>query len=150
VKAPRIILALLLLAAVVFAIGGAVGLTIGFFYADWLYAQLPPVTIDAPAVGGAASAVGIVLLLVATVHVAAAAGLRRGVPGIVTSTIVLSAAMSLLAVGWAVAAAVSAASGSAPAWAMLPAAAGLTAAALAYAWVARELIRMGRPPERRT
>jgi hypothetical protein len=150
VHAPRIVLVLLLVAAVLLAIGGAAGLTIGFFYSEWLYAQLPPITIDAPAVGGAASAVGVVLLLVAGVHVAAAVGLGRRVPGSVTATVVLAAAMSLLVLGWAVAAAVSAASGSAPAVAMVPAAAGLGAAALAYAWMTRQLIGLGRPPETRT
>jgi hypothetical protein len=146
VSPPRPVIVLLLVAGGILAVAGLAGLTVGFFLAAWLYSLLPPVTIDVPAVGGAATAVGVVLLLLAITHVAAAAGLARGVGAMSTPAIVLSAAMSLLAIGWGVAALVSAASGIGASVAMLPAAAGLGLVAFAYAWIAGRLIGLRRPP----
>lgn len=146
---PRLVVILLLVAGGILALAGIAGLAIGLFLAAWLYSLLPPVTIDAPAVGGATTAVGVVLLLLAVAHVAAAAGLARGLPAMLTAAVVLSAAMSLLALGWAVAAAVSAASGSGPPGTMLPAAAGLGLAAGAYAWIAIRLIGLRSSPRAR-
>ena len=65
---------LLLGAALLLTAAGLVGLLLGLFFAPWLHAQLPPVLIDAAAVGGAATAIGVVLLGLAAAHLAAALG----------------------------------------------------------------------------
>jgi hypothetical protein len=138
--------ALLLVAGGLLAAGGVAGLVIGLVFAAWLYSLLPPVLIDVAAVGGAATASGVVLLLLAAVHGLAALALRRREPAALTPVTVLCVTMSLLAIGWGVAAVVSAASGSGPAAAMLPAGIGLGVVAIGYAWVALRIIVMREPP----
>jgi hypothetical protein len=138
--------ALLLVAGGMLAAGGVAGLLIGLVFAAWLYSLLPPVLIDVAAVGGAATATGVVLLLLASVHGIAALALRRRQPAALTPVTVLCVTMSLLAVGWGAAALVSAASGSGPAAAMLPAGVGLGAVAIGYAWIAHRIIAMRQPP----
>lgn len=139
---------LLLLAGGLLAAAGAVGLVIGLVFAAWLYSLLPPLQIDAAAVGGATTATGVLLLLLGLAHGLAALALRRREPAALTPVAVLCVTMSLLAIGWATAALVSAASGSGPAVAMLPAGIGLGAVAVGYGWIARRLIGMRQPPER--
>jgi hypothetical protein len=146
VQPPPIAVAMLLVAGGVLAAAGLAGLAIGLVFATWLYSLLPPLLIDAAAVGGAATASGVVLLLLALFHGIAAMALRRRQPAALTPVAVLCLTMSLLAIGWAAAALVSAASGSAPAAAMLPAGIGLGAVAIGYAWIARRIIGMRQPP----
>ena len=140
---------LLTVVAVLLAIAGVGGVVVGVVFAAWLYSLLPPVLIDVAAVGGAATASGITLLLLAGLHALAAIGLARRDPRALTPVAVLAASMTLLAIGWAVAALVSAASGSAPPVAMLPAGIGLGLLAVAYAWVAHWVIGQRQPPEGR-
>ena len=146
---PRPAVLLLTVVAVLLAIAGVGGVVVGVVYAAWLYSLLPPVLIDVAAVGGAATASGITLLLLAGLHALAAGGLVRRDPRALTPVAVLAASMSLLAIGWAAAALVSAASGSAPPVAMLPAGIGLGLLAVAYLWVARWVIGQRQPPEGR-
>jgi hypothetical protein len=147
VPPPRLAIRLLLLAAGLLTAAGVAALVIGLFFGAWLYSLLPPILIDEQAVGGAATAIGVVLLLTGLLHAGAAVGLARGAEMLLTPAIVLCSAMSLLAIGWGVAALVSAASGSGVPAAMLPAAVGLGVVAVAYAWIARRLIGLRRPPE---
>lgn len=130
------ILLLLLAAAATFA---------GLVLAERIHALLPPITSDAAAVGGAALALGASCGLAGAAHLALAILLRRPRTArdelVLVSGIVLCAVMAALAAGWAVAAFVSAASGSAPVAGMLPAGAGLGALAVAYAWAAAALMR---------
>jgi len=138
---------LLALAGVVQLLICAAGMAAGLLFAERLFALLPPVTIDAAAVGGAAVALGIATGLLGVVHLALALGLRRGVRLVAVPAIVLCAAMSVLALAWAVAALVSAASGSAPAAAMLVAGIGLGLVAVAYAWAGGVLIGLRQQSE---
>jgi hypothetical protein len=138
--------ALLLVAGGVLAAGGLTALVIGLAFAAWLYSLLPPVLIDVAAVGGATTATGIVLLLLAVVHGIGALALRRLEPRALTPVTVLCLTMLLLAIGWAVAAVVSAASGSGPALALLPAGIGLGVVAIGYGWIARRLIVIHQRP----
>jgi hypothetical protein len=140
VTTPRLATGLLLGAALLLTIAGLVGLGLGLFFAPWLYDQLPPVLIDAAAVGGAATAIGVFLLGLAAAHLAAALGLIRGIAALHTPTVVLCVSMAVLSIGWAVAALVSAAAGTGIPAAMLPAAVGLGVVAGAYGWAARILI----------
>ena len=96
--------------------------------------------IDVAAVGGAATAIGILLLCLAAAHLAAALGVVRSIAVLHTPAVVLCVAMAVLSAGWAVAALVSAAAGTGIPAAMLPAAAALILVALAYGWAARHLI----------
>jgi hypothetical protein len=118
----------------------AAGVAAGLLFAERLFALLPPVTIDAAAVGGATVALGIAIGLLGVIHLALAVALRRGAHAAVVPSIVLCAAMTVLSLAWAVAALVSAVSGSAPAAAMLAAGVGLTLVAGAYAWAGGVLI----------
>ena len=143
---PRLPVLLLAIIAAAMALAGIAGVVVGVVYSEWLYSLLPPVLIDAAAVGGAATASGFLALLLAGFHGLAAIGLARREPRALTPVAVLAASMSLLAIGWAAAALVSAASGSGPPAAMLPAGIGLGLLALAYAWVARWVIGQRQPP----
>jgi hypothetical protein len=131
---------LLFLAGVLLLLICAAGVAAGLLFAERLFALLPPVTIDAAAVGGAAVALGIATGLLGVAHLALAIGLRRGSGLVAVPSIVLCAAMAVLSLAWAVAALVSAASGSAPPAAMLAAGIGLLLVAAAYAWAGGVLI----------
>jgi hypothetical protein len=131
------------------AIVGVGGIVVGVMFAAWLHSLLPPVLIDAPAVGGAATASGVLLLLLAGLHWLGAFGLARREPRMLTSVAALAAAMSLLAIGWGTAALVSAVSGTAPPAAMLPATIALGLLAVGYALVARTVVGLRQPPSGR-
>jgi hypothetical protein len=146
VTTPRLATGLLLGAALLLTAAGAVAICLGLFFAPWLYDQLPPVLIDTAAVGGAATALGALLLGLAAAHLAAALGVIRGVAILHTPAVVLCLAMAVLSIAWAVAALVSAAAGTGIPAAMLPAALALGLVAAAYAWAARRLIGMPRSP----
>ena len=118
----------------------AAGVAAGLLFAERLFALLPPVTIDAAAVGGASVALGLAIGLLGVVHLVLAIGLRRGVGLVAVPAIVLCASMAVLSLAWAVAALVSAASGSAPPAAMLLAGMGLLLVAAAYGWAGGVLI----------
>jgi hypothetical protein len=128
---------------------GAVGVFAGLALADRIYALLPSIiTADADAIGGAAMALGIAAFLVGGLHLGMAVALARtaGAPRepILVTGIALCAVMAVMALGWSVAALVSAASGSAPADAMLPAGFGLLALAVAYGLAAVTIMRVRR------
>jgi hypothetical protein len=133
-------------AGLVLAAGGLAGVVAGTFFAGWLYGLLPPVIIDAAAVGGAATATGSALAVLAVLHLLAAALLRRGVVAVRTPAVVLAMTMGLLCIGWGVAALVSAVAGGGPAAALVAAGIGLGAVAIGYGWVARSLAGQREPP----
>ncbi len=124
---------------------GAAGIYAGLALAERIHALLPPITADADAIGGAAVALGIGFLLVGLLHLGMGFVLARSGPAAselsLVSAITLCALMGTLAVGWAVAALVSAASGSAPAEGMVPAGFGLLGMAGLYGWALAALLR---------
>jgi hypothetical protein len=138
--------ALLALAGLILVLLGAAGIAAGLLLAERLYALLPPVTIDVEAVGGATVAFGVASGLLGITHGFLAWALRRGLPTATVPSIVLCATMAVVALGWAVAALVSAASGSAPPAAMLAAGIGLGLVAVAYGWAGAVLIGLRRRP----
>jgi hypothetical protein len=146
VTTPRLATGFLLGAGILLMAAGLGGISLGILFAPWLYDQLPPVLIDTAAVGGAATALGVLLLGLAAAHLAAALGLIRGIAILYTPAVVLCLAMAVLTVAWAVAALVSAAAGTGIPAAMLPAALALGLVAAAYGWVARRLISLRRSP----
>jgi hypothetical protein len=126
------------------AILGAAGIFSGLALAERIHALLPEeITADAAAVGGAALALGAALVAAGAVHVAAAVAVAHG-RGLVPVA-VLCLVMAVLAVGWAIAAAVSAAAGNAPAGPMLLATGGLLLVGVAYGWAATLLLALRRP-----
>jgi hypothetical protein len=146
VFARRAAVLLLEVIGALLALAGVAGVLAGVLFAEWLHSRLPPVLIDAPAVGGAATASGVVLLILAGLHALGAIGLARSDQRSLTPVAALAAAMSLLALGWAVAALVTAASGSGPPALMLPAGIGLGLLAVAYALLVRWIIGRRQPP----
>lgn len=125
--------AILLTAGVVLVLGGAAAVAVGLLNPGVISSQLPPdAAVDAPAVGGAAVALGVATAFLGLVHAATALALRLGVGIAATGAVVLASTMAILALGFAVAAVVSIASGSAPAIYMVPAAIGLCVGVLGY------------------
>lgn len=141
-RPPRLAWAILLVAGIVLVLGGAAAVAVGLFNPAFISSQLPPdAEIDAPAVGGAAVALGVATALLGFAHFVTAAALRQGVGVAATGAVVLSATMAILALGFAVAAVVSIASGSAPAIYMVPAAIGLVVGVVGYGIVTAIVIR---------
>jgi hypothetical protein len=140
VRRPRFAVAWLAAGGLLLEVGGAAAAVVGTWYAPWLHAQLPPLIIDAHAVGGAATASGAALLVLGALHLAAAFLVHRRVAIAATAVVLLAALMAFLALGWGVAALVSALSGSGPAIAMLPAGIGLGVVAIGYGWTVRQVM----------
>jgi hypothetical protein len=138
---------ILVAAGVVLVLAGAAAVAIGLFNPGLISSQLPPdAAVDAPAVGGAAVALGIATALLGTAHVGTAIALRMGVALAATGAVVLAATMAILSLAFAVAAVVSIASGAAPAILMGPASVGLGLAVIGYAVVTVVIIGARREP----
>jgi hypothetical protein len=136
-RPSRLAWAILLLGGIVLLLGGAASVAVGLVNPGLISSQLPPeAEVDAPAVGGAAVALGTATAFLGIVHFVTALGLRVGSAIAATGAVVLAATMAILALGSAVAAVVSIPSGAAPAIYMVPASVGLGAAVIGYAVVA--------------
>ena len=132
----RLAWAILLVAGLVLVGAGAASLAVGIFNPGLISSQLPPdAAVDAPAVGGAAVALGVATALLGVVHWLTAFALRARIGLAVTGAVVLASTMAILALAFAVAAVVSIASGAAPAIYMVPAAIALGAGVIGYAIV---------------
>ena len=133
-RPPRLSLLVLAAAGIVLLLCGVAAVAIGLLNPRLISDQLPPdAAVDAPAVGGAAVALGVAVIVLALIHLLTAAALRRGIGVARTAGVVLAATMAVLSLGFAVAALVSIASGAAPAIIMLPASVALGGAVIAYA-----------------
>ena len=140
----RLAWAILLVAGLVLVGAGAASLAVGIFNPGLISSQLPPdAAVDAPAVGGAAVALGVATALLGVVHWLTAFALRARIGLAVTGAVVLASTMAILALAFAVAAVVSIASGAAPAIYMVPAAIALGAGVIGYA-VVTALVMGGR------
>jgi len=139
--------AILVLGGVILILSGAASVAVGWFNPGLISSQLPPdAAVDAPAVGGAAVALGFATALLGLVHIATAVALRRGIGIAATGAVVLASTMAVLSLGFAISAVVSIASGAAPAIYMVPAAVALGAAVIGYAVVAALVIGLRREP----
>ncbi|HEY8772221.1 MAG TPA: hypothetical protein VIM66_03520 [Candidatus Limnocylindria bacterium] len=146
-RPPRLPGAFLVVAGVILVLAGAAAIAVGLVNPALISSQLPPdAEVDAPAVGGAAVALGAATAFLGVVHVATAIGLRLGIGIAATGAVVLASTMAVLSLGFAVAALVSIASGAAPAIYMVPAAVGLGAAVIGYAAVTVAVIGARRAP----
>ncbi|HEX6654610.1 MAG TPA: hypothetical protein VF153_00195 [Candidatus Limnocylindria bacterium] len=144
--APRFAVAWLFAAGAMLCAGGVATIVIGTYFTAWIYSLLPPLVIDAAAVGGAATASGIALLALGVLHLTAGVLVGRGTGAVLTPAVVLAATMVLLCIGWGAAALTSAASGGGPPALLLPAGIGLGAVAVGYGLAARGLIGLRKPP----
>lgn len=144
--APRFAVTWLFTAGATLCAGGVAAIVAGTYLTAWLYSLLPPVIIDAAAVGGAATASGAALSALGLLHLAAGALVRRRIGGVLTPAVVLAATMAVLCIGWGAAALTSAASGSGPPALLLPAGLGLGLVAVGYAVTVRALIGLRQPP----
>jgi len=129
-------------------VSGALLIGLGLFAGAWLHALLPPLVIDARAVGGAAFALGIFAAAAGVVQLATAAWVGREGRWVTASAAVLAGIFASLLVACAVAAATEAARGGS-AW-FLGGTLALLIAATAYgaaAWgLSRASVRTpGRP-----
>jgi hypothetical protein len=146
-RPSRLAWAILLLGGVILILGGAASVAVGLLNPGLISSQLPSdAAVDAPAVGGAAVALGTATAFLGLVHVATAVALRRGIGIAATGAVVLSATMAVLSLGFAISAVVSIASGAAPAIYMVPAAVALGAAVIGYAVVVVMVIGLRRDP----
>jgi hypothetical protein len=125
--------AFLSIGGIVLILGGAAAVGVGLINPGLISSQLPPdAEVDAPAVGGAAVALGTAIALLGVLHLVTALALRLGIGIASTGAVVLASTMAILSLGFAIAAVVSIASGAAPWIYMLPAAVGLAAAVIGY------------------
>ena len=146
-RPSRLAWAILLLGGVILILAGAASVAVGAVNPGLISSQLPPdAAVDAPAVGGAAVALGTATALLGLVHIAMAVALGRGIGIAATGAVVLASTMAVLARGFALSAVVSIASGAAPAIYMAPAAVGLGVAVIGYAVVAAVVIGLRREP----
>lgn len=141
-RPSRLAWAILLVAGLVLVGAGAAAVAVGLFNPGLISSQLPPdAEVDAPAVGGAAVALGVATSLLGLAHGLTALALRGRVGIATTGAVVLASTMAILALAFAVAAVVSIASGAAPAVYMVPAAIGLGAGFVGYAVVIALVMR---------
>ena len=146
-RPSRLAWAILLVGGAVLVLAGVASIAVGILNPALISSQLPPeAAVDAPAVGGAAVALGAATAFLGLTHGVMALALWRGVRVAATGAVVLASTMAVLALGFAVAAVVSIASGSAPAIYMVPAAIGLGLGVIGYAIVTALVIRaQGQP-----
>ena len=142
-RSPGLPVLVLTGAGLLLLLAGGAGIFAGLVLAERIHGLLPAeITSDAAAIGGAAMALGAALLLLGVAHVGLGAAVRHGrllVAAIVTCTV-----MAAIALGWALAALVSAAAGDTLAAGMLPAGIGLGVLAFGYAWSAALLMERRR------
>lgn len=144
-SAPRAAVGFLLTAGAILCVAAAASIGVGLLDPGLISDQLPPeAVIDAPAVGGAAVALGIAVAMLGLVHLGIVAALRRGFGIARSAGVVLCASMAVLSLGFAVSALVSVASGAAPAIIMLPAAIGLGGGVIGYAGATLAIMRVQR------
>lgn len=127
--------AILLAGAVIWSFGSLAATGVALIGVETLLGLLPPLAIDADAVGGAITVVAVGLGATAILHAGVVAGLRRGGHRIMSLAILLSGLFVALCVALAAAAFASAAAQPASAMALVLAGglASLTAAAYAVA-----------------
>ena len=132
---------ILLVGTIVWLLVGAGGLAVAVFGADRLLSLLPPLAIDAEALGGALLTVAIALLLVGVAHAIVVAGLRRGLRWARSAGALLGAVLAIASIALAAAALSSAIRETAVAPVLLVAGSAATLAALGYGLVAVRLAR---------
>ncbi len=122
-------------------LGGVAGITLAIVDPELVLAQLPPLAIDAAAVGGAVAALGASALAVGAAHLLVAAGIARGAAWSRTAGVVLCATFGTALLAGAVAALVSAGYGAG----FVAGAVALSMLSVAYAITAGTIVAGVRP-----
>jgi hypothetical protein len=131
----------LLAGAIAWSALGLGGIGLGVWGASWLHAQLPPIVIDAAALGGGITAVGVSMFGLGLAHAVVLAGLRRDQRWARSAAVLLSATLAVALLALAAAAASSAVSFPTTAPPLLAGAAIAAIAAGGYAWCLALLVR---------
>ena len=131
---------LLWLGAAIWLIAGSAAIGLGLLGATWLMDQLPPLSIDVAALGGAVVALGAALVGIALLQALMAAGLRATRRWALAGGVLLSATLAVALLALAAAAVTTLVRGS-PSPVLL-AIAGMAAfgGAALYAWCAVQLV----------
>jgi len=133
--------AILAIGAITWLVGAGIGIGLSRFAVDRLLALLPPLAIDADALGGALTALAIALACIGLAHLVILAGLRRGGRWAHTAGVLLSALLSVVWLALAAAALSSAVRDASRAAPLLAGAVGAALAAIGYAVAAVGLAR---------
>jgi len=131
----------LLVGAVAWSAAGLGGIGLGTFGARWLHAQLPPVVIDAAALGGGVTAIGASILALGIAHLAVLGGLRREQRWARSAAMLLVGTLAVALLGLTAAAATSAVTFPSAAPAFLAGAAMAAIGAAGYGWCLAWLVR---------
>ena len=127
--------------AVAWLVVGAAGIVLAAAGRDWMIAVLPPLAIDADALGGALAAIASVLILVGAAHLAVMVGLRRGWRSALSAGALLASVLSVVCLALAAAAASSALREPAYALGLVGAGVAAVVAAVAYGLATVHLVR---------
>ena len=131
----------LLIGALVFLLAGAGTFTLSAIGVHQLLTLLPPLAVDADAVGGALTALALTLVATGTAHLFIVAGLRDGRRWAASAGALLAGVLAAVFVGFAAAAVSSALRSPDQALPLLVGAALATFAAIGYTLVAVRLAR---------
>lgn len=131
----------LTIGGVVWLVAGAVAFTIGAVGVQGLLSLLPPLAIDADAVGGALTALALTLVTIATAHLFVVVGLREGRRWAASAGALLASILAIVCVGLAAAAVSSAVRSPGYALPLLGAAVVAVVAATGYVVAAVRLAR---------
>ncbi len=129
----------LIIGAVAFLLAGAFTFALAAVGVERLLTMLPPLAIDADAVGGALTALALTFVTTGTVHLFVVAGLREGLRWAASAGALLAGVLAAAFVGLAAAAISSALRSPTNAFPLLASAAAATCAAIGYALVAVRL-----------
>ena len=131
----------LLLGAVTWLLAGAAAIGLAVLGRAWLLSRLPPLAIDADALGGALTAMSGAMLAVGVAHVALLVGLARGWRWVQSAGALGAAVLAAVLLGLSAAAVSSAVRDAAYAWLLMGAALLAAVGTVGYAMVAMRLVR---------
>jgi len=132
---------ILFVGTIAWLLAGAAGIAVAVLGTDRLMSLLPPLAIDADAVGGALLTVALVLVGVGCAHLAVLIGLRRDLRWAGSAGALLGAVLAVACLALSAAALASATRDASLASALVVAAAGAALAAIGYGLVAVGLTR---------
>ena len=131
----------LIIGAVIWLLAGAGGFVLAAVGIQWLLARLPPLAIDADALGGALTALALTLVGTGTAHLFVVAGLRDGRRWAGSAGALLASVLAVVCVGLAATAISSALREPTYALPLLAGAGVAASAATAYVLAAVQLAR---------
>lgn len=137
----RVTRTVLVIGATVWLLVGIAGIGLALVGRQWLLSSLPPLAIDADALGGALTAMGLVIVAVGLAHLGVLIGLARGWPWVRSAGALLASVLAAVLLGLVAAAVSSALREVAFALPLVGGAALAATGVLGYAVVAVRLMR---------